>query len=107
LDAGMDDYLSKPVIKEKLAAAIERWGSVIFSTKETAAIEQTVSTTDVGSVDLLIDWERLHELSENNPEFELELVQIFVEDIQSRIEVVKTAIATHDFQELALQAHQI
>ncbi|MEH2388599.1 MAG: response regulator [Nostoc sp.] len=107
LDAGMDDYLSKPVIKEKLAATIQRWGSVIFRAKEAAALEQTLSPTDVGSVDLLIDWERLHQLSENNPEFELELLQIFVEDIQPRIEVVKIAIATHDFQELALQAHQI
>ncbi|MHC5728758.1 MAG: response regulator, partial [Nostoc sp.] len=102
LDAGMDDYLSKPVIKEKLAAAVERWRSVIFSAKEAAALE-----SDVGSVDLPIDWERLHQLSENNPQFELELLQMFVEDIQLRIEVVKIAIATHDFQELALQAHQI
>ncbi|MEH2380272.1 MAG: response regulator [Nostoc sp.] len=107
LDAGMDDYLSKPVIKEKLAAALERWGSVIFTAKETAATEQTVSTTDAGSVDLPIDWERLHQLSENNLEFELELLQIFVEDIEPRLEVVKIAIAAYDFQELALQAHQI
>ncbi|MEH2297381.1 response regulator [Nostoc sp.] len=107
LDAGMDDYLSKPVMKEKLAQALERWGSVIFKAKETAATEQTVSTTDAGSVDLPIDWERLHQLSENNLEFELELLQIFVEDIQPRLEIVKIAIADYDFQELALQAHQI
>ncbi|MEH1936539.1 MAG: response regulator [Nostoc sp.] len=107
LDAGMDDYLSKPVMKEKLAVAVERWASVIFKAKETAATDQTVSTTDAGSVDLLIDWERLHQLSENNPEFELELLQMFVEDIQPRLEVIKIAIAAHDFQELALQAHQI
>ena len=107
LDAGMDDYLSKPVIKEKLAGALERWGNLIFEAKETAATEQTVSTTDVGAVHLPIDWERLHELSENNAEFELELLQIFVEDIQPRLELIKIAIAAHDFEQIALQGHQI
>ncbi|MEH1827029.1 MAG: ATP-binding protein [Nostoc sp.] len=107
LDAGMDDYLSKPVMKEDLAATLEHWKNVIFRAKEIDATEQTVSTTNVDLVDLPIDWERLHQLSENNPEFELELLQIFVEDIQPRLEVIKTAIATHDFEQIALQTHQI
>ena len=106
LDAGMDDYLSKPVTKQKLAAALQRWGSVIFKAKEIAATEQ-ISTTDVSLVNLPIDWERLHQLSENNPEFELELLQIFVEDIQPRLEVIKIAIAAHDFGQIAREAHQI
>ncbi|WP_334731947.1 PAS domain-containing hybrid sensor histidine kinase/response regulator [Nostoc sp.] len=107
LDAGMDDYLSKPVMKEDLAAMLEHWKNVIFRAKEIDATEQTVSTTDVDLVDLPIDWERLHQLSENNPEFELELLQMFVEDIEPRLEVIKIAIAAHDFEQIALQTHQI
>ncbi|MCL6754698.1 response regulator [Nostoc sp. CCCryo 231-06] len=107
LDAGMDDYLSKPVMKEKLDAALQRWGNVIFMVKETDALEQKVSPTDTGSVNLPIDWERLHQLSENNPEFELELLQMFVEDMQPRLEIIKIAIASHDFDQIALQSHQI
>ncbi|QLE46925.1 response regulator [Nostoc sp. C057] len=107
INAGMDDYLSKPVIKEKLAAALQRWGSVIFQAKEIYVLEQKVSTTDIGSVDLPIDWERLHQLSENNSEFELELLEIFVEDMQPRLEIIKIAIADNDYEQLALQTHQI
>ncbi|QLE41840.1 response regulator [Nostoc sp. C052] len=107
LDAGMDDYLSKPVMKEDLAATLERWKNIIFRAKEINATEQTLSTTNIDLVDLPIDWEHLHQLSENNPEFELELLQIFVEDIQPRLELIKIAIATHDFEQIALQTHQI
>ncbi|WP_334916933.1 hybrid sensor histidine kinase/response regulator [Nostoc sp.] len=107
LDAGMDDYLSKPVMKEKLAATLEHWASLIFRVEETEVLDRTVSTTNIGSIDLPIDWERLHKLSENNPEFELELLQIFIEDIQPRLEAVKIAIASHDFDQIALQSHQI
>ncbi|MEH1981662.1 MAG: ATP-binding protein [Nostoc sp.] len=107
LNAGMDDYLSKPVMKEDLAATLQHWKNVIFKAKEIDTTEQTVSTTNVDLVDLPIDWERLHQLSENNPEFELELLQMFVEDIEPRLEIIKVAIATHDFDQIALQIHQI
>ncbi|HYW21659.1 MAG TPA: response regulator [Nodularia sp. (in: cyanobacteria)] len=93
LDAGMDDYLSKPVKKEKLAAILEHWSQVIL-TKNIA-------------VELEIDWEHLHQLSENNTEFELELLQLFVEDSQLHLEATKAAIAANNFQHLAREAHHL
>ncbi len=106
LDAGMDDYLSKPVLKEKLALAIEHWASVIFKRQE-AIVSAQISPTEVGSDDILIDWEHLHQLSEFNTEFELELLQMFVEDAQSHLEVTKAAIASNDFQLFEQEAHHL
>ncbi|MDP5338364.1 MAG: response regulator, partial [Nodularia sp. (in: cyanobacteria)] len=93
LDAGMDDYLSKPVNKEKLAAVLEHWSQVILNANV--------------NIELAIDWEHLHQLSENNTEFELELLQIFVEDSQLHLEASKAAIATDNFPQLARSAHQL
>ncbi|WP_208345405.1 response regulator, partial [Aetokthonos hydrillicola] len=93
LQAGMDDYLSKPVVKDKLAMVLERWSKIILTTPE-----ETLSSKDESSLDLLIDWEQLHQISENNPEFELEILQIYLEDASSRLEKIKAAIATNDIE---------
>jgi len=106
LDAGMDDYLSKPVLKEQLAATLERWAIVIFKTQQ-AIVSAQISTTEVGSYDIPIDWEHLHQLSEHNTEFELELLQMFVEDTQSHLEATKAALATNDFELFEQEAHHL
>ncbi|BAY08505.1 GAF domain-containing protein [Calothrix sp. NIES-2098] len=107
LDAGMDDYLSKPVIKENLAAMLENWSKVILATSELIISENTINNTKPDLVDLLIDWEHLHQISENDGDFEMHLLQLFVEDVQSRLEFIKVAIATSDFQQMAKEVHQI
>ncbi|MEA5624547.1 GAF domain-containing protein [Nostoc sp. UHCC 0251] len=101
LNAGMDDYLSKPVFKEKLAATLEHWTGVILSKQEAVAYEQTV-TTNLG-----IDWEHLHRISGNDPEFELNLLQVCVEDIKPRLEIIIAAIASHDFGKITREVHHL
>jgi len=107
LDAGMNDYLSKPVLKAKLAGALEHWSQLIFEAQKENLAQEIVSTTDADSLNLPIDWEHLHQLSENNTEFEFELLQIFVEDTLSHLEITKAAIAINDFQQIALEAHHL
>ncbi|MEH2053069.1 GAF domain-containing protein [Nostoc sp.] len=107
LNAGMDDYLSKPVFKEKLAATLEHWTGVIASQQETIVYEQVVSTRNNSTDDLAIDWEHLHQISGNDEEFELNLLQLCVEDIKPRLEIIEIAIAHNDFGQIAREAHHL
>ena len=106
LDAGMDDYVSKPVFKEKLAAVLERWRQAILETELTTLPEQ-ISTTDLAALDLPLDWGHLHQISEDNAEFELELLQMFVKDAHSRLEMAKMAITAADIQQIEREAHHL
>lgn len=107
LDAGMDDYLSKPVPKEQLSALLEHWTQTIFTSQQIMELEPE-SQIDRPEVDLIdFDWEHLHQLSENNREFELELLQMFVEDAAIHLEAIGLAIAQPDFSTLEREAHQI
>ncbi|PSB02647.1 Hpt domain-containing protein [Merismopedia glauca] len=54
-----------------------------------------------------IDWYQLSQLSEGNSEFELELLQMFTEDVPIYIEEIKTALANQDLVTLNRVAHQI
>ncbi|NEU80397.1 GAF domain-containing protein [Nostoc sp. UIC 10630] len=107
LNAGMDDYLSKPVFKEKLAATLEHWTGVILSKQEPVVEEQTVSTTNNDTINLAIDWEHLHRISENDGEFELNLLQIYLKDVEPRLETIIAAIASDDFRQIAREAHHL
>ncbi|QLE51946.1 response regulator [Nostoc sp. C057] len=107
LNAGMDDYLSKPVFKEKLATTLEHWTGVILSKQEPVVEEQTVSTTNNDTINLAIDWEHLHRISENDGEFELNLLQIYLKDVEPRLEIMSAAIASDDFGQIAREAHHL
>ena len=57
--------------------------------------------------DLPLHWQYLHDLSGDNPEFELELLSIFVEDTQLHLDALKHAIVTQDFVTIAQETHHV
>jgi len=112
INAGMDDYLSKPILKDKLATKLKYWSQVLFSQKEDLMTESVNQfppldgeITDIST--RLIDWDHLHQVCDSNEEFELELLQTFVEDTEAHLVQIEQAIARQDFTVLEQQAHHI
>jgi HPt (histidine-containing phosphotransfer) domain-containing protein len=54
-----------------------------------------------------IDWEQLHQVSEDDPEFELELLTMLAEDVKIHIEDLRKAIFDRDASSIAHEAHYI
>ena len=151
LAVGMDDYLSKPLLKEVLAARLSHWSQILLarcqpaaggdlahaatrqamtqpeassmsiadeisarqtSNIETSSIETTAVPCQPGqrarSTPLQgIHWEQLHQLSDGNEAFELELLQVFVKDVSDRLMTLEGAIAQTNFYDLEQAAHYI
>jgi HPt (histidine-containing phosphotransfer) domain-containing protein len=54
-----------------------------------------------------IDWEQLHQVSEDDPEFELELLTMLAEDVKIHINDLRQAVIDGDALTIANEAHYI
>jgi HPt (histidine-containing phosphotransfer) domain-containing protein len=54
-----------------------------------------------------INLEQLHQISEGDIEFEIEILQVYVEDVSQRLEKVREAIDGNDWLIIMAEAHHI
>ncbi|MBT0810330.1 response regulator [Litoribacter ruber] len=103
-DLGMNAYVSKPFRKEELYAKIlevlERHG--LKEKVEERKVEEAEAAVSVGSK---INLSYLRELSENNKEFEKEIIAMFCQKVENEIEVLEKAMHEQDFKEVKEFAH--
>jgi PAS domain S-box-containing protein len=129
LNAGMDDYLSKPIRKEDLAAKLKYWERIILvgddfmgnpenvtdippifsqTMSENSAVKDASASTLVElPADIGIDWNYLNQVSGGSEEFKNDLLKAFAETMPPHLELLKQAIATADYSEIEQKAHLI
>ena len=127
LDAGMDDYLSKPIEREDLAAAIRRWihkkpgpdnclqvpPPVQIPRIEPTAIPSSLLTLNTSSPVPLsvpecpVNMERLLKVTRGNLSLQQRLLQVFIDKVPEDIEALTQALSTQDLARVEQYAHRI
>jgi PAS domain S-box-containing protein len=113
LSVGMDDYISKPVVLEVLADTLFRWYSLKFGSSGEAEREKIVAVKSAKPCrsndleEISIDFDYLDEITGGDREFQLELLQTFLEDIPTCLEDLKSAFQAGDFETVVSKAHQL
>lgn len=114
LEAGMDDYISKPISTDDLEQNIRRYtnGKSAYKASTEPAAEnppQEALTANNGTVDTSTIWDKPSALKRvRNREDRLHhLIQLFLEDMPDRVKEMIIAVNQKDFDEAAKLAHAI
>ncbi len=107
LEAGMDDYLSKPIRIEDLQVIISKWGKKIYDEKDELISELKSKSTHTS----LIDESKITFLqdiqSEQDLKFYIELLDIYITSLPTMISNIKIAVDEKNSKMLQINAHKL
>ena len=102
IEAGMDDYLAKPIRPGDVRNMIDKWSTQ----KEAAAAKApAVKTDSPAPAESPIDMERLTELAGGDKDMLRELVELFFKQTAKQLEQLETAIGENKAEEVRHLAH--
>ncbi len=104
LEAGMDDYIAKPIRREDLAAALARWLPSTGSPRDSAA---RLSGPEDDGVDRSVLASLGDPAQGGNPELLLDIISIFRQETPPLVEAIQTAAANNDAAGLVRPAHTL
>jgi HPt (histidine-containing phosphotransfer) domain-containing protein len=105
LQAGMDDYISKPIRVVDLQSALERWGRPRPARADTAFVHRLRSSPVQNLLDQAVILELRNMPPADGMSMLQELVDLFLESAPPRMEQIRQAI--NDGPMLAFHAHAL
>jgi CheY-like chemotaxis protein len=100
LEAGMDDYVSKPVTALGLGEILERHLKIVLSSGEPVSGNEPFQAK-------LVEIEQIREVAEGDTEFERDLIETFLSDTQDQIDFLEAALRDGNAEEVRARAHTI
>lgn len=107
ISAGMDDYITKPIRNDELIGAIDRHLRIDYSHLLNAAPEPVPAETEVKSGTMIFDRTHFGAISLDNPEFQKDLMQTFIQDCGRRVDMLHQAIEDHNKAVIISESHTI
>jgi len=111
IEAGMDDYLSKPLRREELVDMVDKWvGQKISTEEEIQGINQTAEVPEddtAGNTGCPIDLDRAMNEFDSDMGFIRELVGGFLKNMKKQLEIIRTGIQKGDAEAARREAHSI
>jgi len=111
LEAGMDDYLPKPVSREQLEGCLARWlprrGTSLASVRSVEPQAETATPAMQSAALPILDTDVLDELHEVAGAETASIVQLFLEDAPRLIARLEAASGTRDNDELREASHTL
>ena len=106
LEAGMNDYLSKPIDRAATLSCIAHWTEK--SINQMTNISEIKAAPKIDNEPPHVDEAVLQQLvQDTSPEIVPELIELYIEDSKIRMNLINEAISKHDFATLEFEAHTI
>jgi len=110
IEAGMDDYLSKPVRPEDIRAIIERWGQQAVAEAVPAAVAEVlpvngVTAAPAAPAEEAVDMDRLMDFTEGSIDSLRELVTLYLNQTGGQLEQLDAALQSGNAAEVRRLAH--
>ncbi|MDT8297797.1 MAG: ATP-binding protein [Spirochaetaceae bacterium] len=109
LEAGMDDFLSKPLRRVDLLSKAVNWMRSASSASHDAEVDEITNQKDLipETSDLAARYNEFVEELGGETRLAVELIQGFVDDANSRLDSAEKALVKQDWQSLHREAHSI
>jgi CheY-like chemotaxis protein len=107
LEAGMTDYISKPVERAQLLTLLETWLPGVAGVKSAAPVLLQAHQTRKNKEPLTLDHERLAEFTGGDPDKEREIFDLFSENMEQDLEALRKALREGNHKEWGKSAHKL
>ena len=109
LEAGMDDYLSKPLKRKDLLAMVAKWAKpgLESSPKAEIEVEKPRAADEPETTQAPLDFERALKEFDDDRDFLFEILQSFLEHARLHIDKIRAALKENDADSTMREAHAI